>query len=366
MRRFLLLLRRIDAIISADNAEIIMNYIHELEDWPNFRWDDWFLTQCLARVRHNQGRLIGRMESLGFQLQSDAVLSTLVQDVTKSSEIEGEILDVNQVRSSVARRLGMDIGALAHVDRNVEGVVEMILDATQKYAEPLDENRLFAWHAALFPLVASGMKKIIVGAWRDDSSGPMQVVSGPIGRERIHFKAPEAGRIPDEMKRFLSWFNKREKLDPVLKAALAHLWFITIHPFDDGNGRIARAISDMLLARSENSSRFYSLSSRIQAERNNYYNILESTQKSDLDLTPWMEWFLGCLDRAIEGAETTLSSVLYKARFWDSITHHNFNERQRKILNLMLDGFEGKLTSSKCVNSARKHLRIPHSVISTI
>ena len=325
-----------------------MNYIHDLDDWPDFQWDKGRLMQSLSRVRHNQGRLIGRMESLGFQMQSEAVLTTLVQDVTKSSEIEGELLDVNLVRSSVARKLGMDIGALAQADRNVEGVVEMMLDATQQHTEPLNENRLYAWHAALFPTAHSGMKKIIVGAWRDDRTGPMQVVSGPIDREQIHFEAPGARRIPGEMTRFLKWFNNVGQLDSVLKAALAHLWFITIHPFDDGNGRIARVISDMELARSENSSqRFYSLSSQIQAERNDYYRILETTQKGDLDITPWLEWFLGCLNRAIEGAETTLSSVLYKAGYWKILNSFSLNQRQKKVLSRMLDGFEGKLTSSK-------------------
>jgi Fic family protein len=323
-------------------------YIHELKQWPNFRWDDALAARHLAPIRHRQGRLVGRMEALGFDLRADAVLATLTEDVLKSSEIEGEILDRGLVRSSIARRLGMDIGALAPADRHIEGVVEMMLDATQKYAEPLTADRLFAWHAAMFPTGRSGMTKIIVGAWRDEVSGPMKVVSGPIGRERVHYEAPRAPRLEAEMSAFLKWFNDEALLDPVLKAALAHLWFVTIHPFDDGNGRIARAIADIMLARSEQSAqRFYSMSAQIRLERNSYYDILEATQKGDLDVTEWLEWFLGCLDRAIEGAEETLSSVLRKARFWEANKDQPLNERQRKIINRLLDGFEGKLTSSK-------------------
>lgn len=323
-------------------------YIHDLKGWPEFRWDEGLLAQRLAPVRHRQGRLIGRMEALGFDLRAEAVLTTLTEDVLKSSEIEGEILDKEQVRSSIARRLGMDIGALAPADRHVEGVVEMMLDATQKYAEPLTDERLFAWHAALFPTGRSGMTKIIVGAWREESSGPMQVVSGPIGRERVHYEAPIAGRLNAEMSAFLKWFAEDARLDPVLKAAIAHLWFVTIHPFEDGNGRIARAIADMALARSEQSpQRFYSMSTQIRVERNAYYDVLEATQKGDLDITIWLEWFLSCLDRAVEGAEDMLSGVLQKARFWDTIKDQPLNARQRTVINRMLDGFEGKLTSSK-------------------
>jgi len=323
-------------------------YIHELKEWPGFRWDESLAAQHLAPVRHRQGRLIGRMEALGFDLRAEAVLATLTEDVLKSSEIEGEILDKDQVRSSIARRLGMEIGALAPADRYIEGVVEMMLDATQKYSESLTYERLFAWHAALFPTGRSGMTKIIVGAWRDDGSGPMQVVSGPIGRERVHYEAPSAPRLEVEMSAFLKWFNDEAVLDPVLKAALAHLWFVTIHPFDDGNGRIARAIADMALARSEQSAqRFYSMSAQIRLERTAYYDILEATQKGDLDVTIWLEWFLGCLDRAIKGAEDTLSGVLRKARFWEIIKHQPLNERQRTVINRLLEGFDGKLTSSK-------------------
>ena len=273
---------------------------------------------------------------------------TLTEDVLKSSDIEGEILDKEQVRSSIARRLGMDIGALVPADRHVEGVVEMMLDATQKYAEPLTGERLFAWQAALFPTGRSGMTRIIAGAWRDENSGPMQAVSGPIGRERVHYEAPSAGRLNAEMSAFLKWFAEEALLDPVLKAAIAHLWFVTIHPFEDGNGRIARAIADMALARSEQSpQRFYSMSAQIRLERNVYYNVLEATQKGDLDINAWLEWFLGCLDRAIDGAEDILSGVLYKARFWEAIKDQPLNVRQRMVINRILDGFEGKLTSSK-------------------
>ncbi len=323
-------------------------YIHEREDWPRFHWDQEGLANQLAAVRHRQGRLIGRMEGLGFRLREEAVLSTLTQDVLKSSEIEGEILDIEQVRSSLARRLGLDIGALTPADRHVEGVVELMLDATQKYEEPLTEERLFGWHAALFPTGRSGMQKIRVGEWRDDHSGPMQVVSGPIGKERVHYQAPAANQLPSEMSQFLEWFNGTASIDPVLKAAEAHLWFVTIHPFDDGNGRIARAIADLALARSEQSpKRFYSMSAQIRLERGDYYDILEQTQKGSLDITAWMRWFLGCLDRAFDGAEATLAGVLRKARFWESHSGESFNERQQKIVNRLLDGFEGKLTSSK-------------------
>jgi len=323
-------------------------YIHELPNWPKFRWDQNRLADRLAAVRHRQGRLIGRMEALGFPLRSEATLENLTQEVLKSSEIEGEILDREQVRSSIARRLGMDIGGLTAAERHVEGVVEMMLDATEKYSEPLTAERLFGWHAAMFPTGRSGMKRIKVGAWRDDASGPMQVVSGPIGRERVHYEAPPAPRLAAEMKAFLDWFNGEAAIDPVLKAAVAHLCFVTIHPFDDGNGRIARTIADMALARSEGTAqRFYSMSAQIRQERNAYYDILESTQKGDLDITSWLEWFLGCLDRAFDGAERTLANVFRKARFWEKHAGAAFNDRQRDMLNRLLNGFEGKLTTSK-------------------
>jgi Fic family protein len=323
-------------------------YIHELSNWPKFEWDQRSLAKQLVAVRHRQGRLIGRMQQLGFPLREEAVLQTLTEDVLKSSEIEGEILDKDQVRSSIARRLGMETAALPSADRNVEGVVEMMLDATQKYKEQLTQDRLFGWHASLFPTGRSGMRKIVVGAWRDEKSGPMQVVSGPFGREHVHYEAPVAGRLDPEMQAFLDWFNTADDMDLVLKAAVAHLWFVTIHPFEDGNGRIARAIADMSLARSEESpQRFYSMSAQIRIERNAYYEILESTQKGDLDITPWIEWFLGCLDRAFGGAEKTLAIVFQKADFWKKHSAAPLNERQRNTINRLLDGFEGKLTSSK-------------------
>lgn len=323
-------------------------YIHELKNWPKFQWNQGRLAGQLASVRHRQGRLIGRMESLGFALRAEAMLLTLTEDVIKSSEIEGEILNKAQVRSSIARRLGMDIGALTPGDRNVEGVVEMMLDATQNFGAHLTAKRLFDWHAALFPTGRSGMTRIRTGAWRDDKSGPMQVVSGLIRREKVHYEAPAAPRLSREMREFLVWFNGKDSTDAVLRAGIAQLWFVTVHPFDDGNGRIARAIADMALARSENSpQRFYSMSGQIRVERTAYYDILEKTQKGNLDITEWLEWFLGCLGRAIDGAEKILADVLTKARFWETHSGEQFSERQKNILNRLLDGFEGKLTSSK-------------------
>jgi Fic family protein len=323
-------------------------YIYELPKWPKFEWDQRGLAKQLAAVRHRQGRLIGRMQELGFPLREEAALQTLTEDVLKSSEIEGEILDKDQVRSAIARRLGMEVAALPSADRNVEGVVEMMLDATQKYKEELTRDRLLAWHASLFLTGRSGMRKIIVGAWRDEKSGPMQVVSGPFGRELVHYQAPAAERLDFEMRAFLDWFNSADDIDLVSRAALAHLWFVTIHPFEDGNGRVARAIADMSLARSEESTqRFYSMSAQIRLERDAYYDILELTQKGDLDITPWMQWFLGCLDRAFDGTEKTLSMVFKKADFWKKHSAVPLNQRQRDVLNRLLDGFEGKLTSSK-------------------
>jgi Fic family protein len=323
-------------------------YNHQLPDWPDFRWDQDALAGRLAEIRHRQGRLLGRMEGLGFALQKEAELETLTLDVLKSSEIEGEKLDPEQVRSSIARRLGLDAGGTVPADRDVEGVVEMMLDATQRFAAPLSEDRLFGWHAALFPTGRSGMRKIIVGAWRDDADGPMQVVSGPVGKEKVHYEAPAAPLLPDEMARFIAWANGADRTDAVLRAGLAHLWFVTIHPFDDGNGRIARAIADWQLARSENSAqRFYSMSAQIRQERNDYYDILEHTQKGTLDVTPWLDWFLGCLGRAFDGTEATLATVMRKARFWERAARLSINDRQRLVLNRLLDGFTGKLTTKK-------------------
>ena len=307
----------------------------------------------LAEVRHRQGRLLGRMESLGFKLREEATLQTLTEEVVKTSEIEGEILDKEQVRSSLARRLGMEAGALSTNDRSVDGIVEVILDATGKYDAPLTDERLFGWHAALFPTGWSGLHKIVVGAWRE---GPMEVVSGPEGRHRVHFEAPEAPRLEKEMSAFIKWYNRKDhgELDPVIKAAIAHFWFVTVHPFEDGNGRIARAIADMALARSEHSSqRFYSISAQIRRERNQYYDCLEETQKGDLDITPQLEWFLDCLNRAFDHAEQTLAGVLNKARFWEHLAGAALNDRQRLMLNRLLDGFEGKLTSSKWAKIAK-------------
>ena len=329
-------------------------YIYEFKEWPHFIWDAQQLAEPLAAIRHRQGRLIGNMEALGFKFRQEAVLQTLTADVLNTSEIEGERLDAEQVRSSIARRLGMDLGTLKPADRNVEGVVEMMLDATGQYDQPLTADRLFGWQAALFPTGRSGMTKINTGAWRDDSNGPMQVVSGPVGRERVHFQAPAAGKLDGEMNAFLDWFNTEVSNDPVLKAGIAHLWFVTIHPFDDGNGRIARAIADMLLARSEDSpQRFYSMSAQIREERKEYYEILESTQRGTLDITPWMSWFLDCLGGAIDGAQTTLAAVLAKARFWEGMAGTAINERQRMILNRLLDGFDSKLTTSKYAKLTR-------------
>lgn len=324
-----------------------MPYIHELPDWPKLTWNEPQLFQPVAAVRYRQGRLIGHMEALGFPLREEAVLRALTEDVLKSSEIEGEVLDREQVRSSIARRLGMEISGLIEADRDVEGVVEMMLDATQNYDRPLTADRLFDWHAALFPTGRSGMTRITVGAWRGVAGGPMQVVSGPIGRERIHYQAPASQLLDQEMIRFFDWFETAA-LDPVLKAGVVHLWFVTIHPFDDGNGRIARAIADLALARAEGTAqRFYSMSAQIRAERKTYYDMLETTQKGGLDITAWLIWFIGCLDRAFDRAELILAAVMRKARFWDSMTGQSLNERQRKVINRLLDGFEGKLTNAK-------------------
>ncbi len=331
-----------------------MTSIHERPEWPNFKWHANELATTLANVRYRQGRLIGCMEGLDFSLRKEAVLQTLTEDVLKSSEIEGEQLDNAQVRSSIARRLGMDIAGLVRAERDVEGVVEMMLDATQNHSEPLTEERLFAWHASLFPTGRSGMSKIIVGAWRDDATGAMQIVSGPIGRERIHYEAPGASRLPDEMAALLGWMERDDGIDLVIKAGLAHLWFVTIHPFADGNGRIARAIADLYLARSEQSQqRFYSMSSQIRTERNRYYDMLEATQTGGLDVTQWLRWFLECLERAIERAEETLAPLMEQARLWDAIKRRPISDRQRLVIKRLLDGFEGKLTSSNWAKLAK-------------
>lgn len=330
-------------------------YIHQLPNWPEFHWNHHKLALLLAEVRHRQGKLLGRMEGLGFHLQAEATLQTLTLEVLKSSEIEGEILDREQVRSSIARRLGMDVAGLVPADRHVDGVVEMMLDATQNNNHKLTNERLFGWHAALFPTGRSGMNKINVGVWRDNTKDdPMQVVSGPMGRETVHFEAPGSEALDKEMKVFCDWFNKEYSIDSVMKAAIAHLWFVTIHPFDDGNGRMARAIADMQLSRADGThQRFYSMSAQIRKERNDYYAILEQTQKGTLDITPWMEWFLGCLDRAFASTGELLSVVLKKAKFWEKHAESLFNDRQVLMLNKLLDGFDGKLNSSKWAKMAK-------------
>jgi Fic family protein len=332
-----------------------MMWIYEHKGWPNFSWDDRRLSAKLADLRHRQGRLLGRMEGLGFDLNREALLSTLTSDVVKSSAIEGENLNPDEVRSSIARRLGMNIKGLIPVSRHVDGIVEMMLDATQSFSKPLSKKRLFDWHAALFPTGRSGMHSIVVGDWRNDDSGPMQVVSGPIGHETIHFEAPSAERLNKEMTTFLSCFEKQNNVDPVLKAGIAHLWFVTIHPFEDGNGRIARAIADMALARADNTTyRFYSLSSQFECERKDYYKQLERQQRSTREITSWLEWFLDCLGRSISSAEDTLKKVMFKAQLWNKINQNPVNERQRRIINCMLeDDFKGHMNTSKYAKLAK-------------
>ncbi len=323
-------------------------YVWQRNDWPHWVYDHKRLAPLLAQLHLKQGYLLGRMHDLGLNLRDQATLRILTEDVLKTSEIEGETLKLDSVRSSIARRLGVDIGALAPADRHVDGVVDMVLDATRGHNIPLTTERLFGWHAAIFPTGYSSLTKIRVGQWRDDAQGPMQVVSGPMHRQKVHYEAPPAVLLDAEMGDFLNWFNLDNQDDPVVKAGLAHLWFVTVHPFEDGNGRIARAVGDMALARAEKSAqRFYSLSAQIQREREEYYDRLEATQKGDLDCTAWLEWFLGCLLRAIQSADETLAQVLAKARFWQHWAGTPLNDRQIKLLNKLLDGFDGKLTSSK-------------------
>jgi Fic family protein len=330
-----------------------MSYIYQLDEWPKFKWKTEKFLGLLTEARNLQGRLFGRMDSLGFELRNEAFLDTITLDVLKSSEIEGEILNPEQVRSSVARKLGLEFAGAVESDRNVDGVVEMMLDATQKYHEPLNSERLFDWHAALFPTGRSGIRKITIADWRKDTTGPMQVVSGSMGREKVHFQAPDAKYVEREMIKFLDWLND-DKNDLVIKAAIAHLWFVTIHPFEDGNGRIARAITDMILAQSDKSEqRFYSMSAQIRIERKEYYEILEKTQKGNLDITQWMVWFLNCLINALKSSEEVLSDILFKADFWKKHAGIKLNERQKKLLNKILDGFEGKLTSAKWAKIAK-------------
>ena len=323
-------------------------YIWQSNDWPNWHFDLAALAGPMAEVSRAQGILMGRLADVGMSLRNQASLAALTEDVIKTSEIEGEQLNIESVRSSIARRMGVNIGALAPVDRHVEGVVEMVLDATANGHAPVSRKRLFGWHAALFPTGYSGLSKIKVGAWRDDSSGPMQVVSGPIGRQKVHFEAPPADRLGAETSQFLNWLNSASNEPQLLKAGLGHLWFVTLHPFDDGNGRIARAIGDLLLARADGSpQRFYSLSAQIQRDRKAYYDILERAQKRSMDVTEWLAWFLDTLHRAVDQAQRTLDAVLAKAHFWQRFAGTPMNERQAKLLNKLLDGLEGKLTSSK-------------------
>ncbi len=329
-------------------------FIHQREDWTNFYWDSVLLLPILSEVRRLQGLLMGKMMFLGFALQQEAFLATIILDVLKTSEIEGEFLQPDQVRSSIARQLGMDIAGLIPSDRHVDGVVQMMLNATQQYHIPLSFDRLYDWHTALFPTGKSGVQKIRVGQWRSDENGPMQVVSGVWGREHVHFEAPDAERLEAEMTAFVNWFNADQPLDPVLKSGIAHLWFISIHPFDDGNGRIARAITDMLLSKSENNPhRFYSMSAQIKLERNGYYAILEQTQRGDSDITKWLQWFLLCLKEALNAADVALQGILEKARFWEKHATTPMNDRQILLLNKLMASFEGKLTSTKWAKIAK-------------
>lgn len=323
-------------------------WIYFRKDWPEFHWNTERVLPMLVDVRHLQGRVLGRMSYIGFEMKDQANLEMVSLDVLKSTEIEGELLNPEQVRSSVARRLGLEMPGLVPSDRNVDGVVDLMLDATRNYAQPLTEERLFGWHNSLFPTGRSGLYKILVGTWRDDSTGPMQVVSGGMGHEKVHFQAPDAKVIPKEMTRFLDWFNDENSMDPVLKAGLAQLWFLTLHPFEDGNGRIGRALTDMLLARSDGQPyRYYSMSTQIRATRNDYYDILERSQKNGMDITKWMVWFLDCLKTALEASDQILAKVLFRHEFWLHNAHRIENVRQRKILVMLLDHFEGKLNSSK-------------------
>ena len=341
-------MRRILFILAAYCAEN-MKYIYQQSDWPSFVWDNERLIKLLADVTHRQGRLLGRMVGLGFPLQAEATLQAMTIEVIKSNEIEGQNLDTDQVRSSIARRLGMEVAGMVASDRHVDGVVEVVLDATRNFNAELTSDRLFSWQSALFPSGRSGMQKIVVGNWRNNTADdPMQVVSGAMGKERVHFQAPPSDILDQEMRKFLRWFNSSTEIHPILKAAIAHLWFVTIHPFDDGNGRLARTIADMQLARADGTpNRFYSMSAQIRIELNDYYSILEKTQKGSMDITPWLEWFLGCLDRALMAADMVTGGVIAKARYWDYLATKNLNDRQRTMMNRYLDGFVGKLNTSK-------------------
>ena len=323
-------------------------YIYQNSDWPNLTWNNDVILPIISKARNLQGKIIGKMESLGFDLSNEANLEILTLEVIKSTEIEGEFLNPEQVRSSIARRLGLDISGLIPSDRNIEGIVDLMFDATRNFDQSLSFDRLFSWHSALFPSGRSSLYKITVGNWRTDSTGPMQVVSGPLGKEKVHYQAIDSDFIEKEMNIFVDWYNKNSEIEPLLKAGLAHLWFVTIHPFEDGNGRITRALTEMLLARSDGSSqRFYSMSAQIRKERKSYYEILEKTQRGSLNVTNWLVWFLDCLSNAINSADLTLSKVLNKAHFWKLHSTTIVNQREQTMINKLLDGFEGKLTTSK-------------------
>jgi Fic family protein len=329
-------------------------YIHQQNNWPNFYWDESAVAMVLAGVRYKQGRVIGLINTLGFSQKNESQIETLAKDVLKSSEIEGELLDLQQVRSSLARKLGISIAGMKASDRKVDGVVEMMLDATQNYDEPLLKKRMCKWHELLFPTGRNSMYQISIGKYRNDKEGAMQVVSGAMGKEKVHFEAPEAKLLSTEMNAFFSWLNKENRMDDVIKSAIAHLWFVTIHPFDDGNGRIARAISDMLLARSEQGNqRYYSMSASICKNRKQYYNCLEKTQKGNLDITEWLLWFLSCMDEALTETESSYNTVLQKASFHDKHQKSKLNERQRKMVNKLIDGIDGVMNTSKWAKMAK-------------
>jgi Fic family protein len=324
------------------------SYIHQKKDWPNFTWEDEQLLSLLGQVRHLQGRLLGSMEAVGFELRSEASLEAITIEIIKTSEIEGEILNADQVRSSLARKLGMERAGLVPSNRDVDGVVDLLVDAINNYDQVLTEDRLFSWHASLFPTGRSGMYKIIIGDWRDDSTGPMQVVSGAMGREKVHFEAPAAERLPEETQRFIDWLNNENELDLVLKAGIAHLWFVTLHPFEDGNGRITRALTDMLLTKSDDvPQRFYSMSAQIRIQREEYYAALEKTQKGGLDITDWLAWFLECLLNALKSSSLIVDQVMNKHQFWLEHSDKVLNHRQIKMLNKLLEDFIGKLTTKQ-------------------
>lgn len=333
---------------------LCMRYIHQLPDWPRFRWDHAKLMPLLATARHQQGMLLGAMKTLGFSFSARANLENLAAEVVKSSAIEGTIFDPDAVRSSIARKLGMPCEKDMPTSRAVEGAVDVLLDATRNFEVPLTAERLLSWQAALFPTGRSGLQKILVGAWRTPEMDPMRVISGPISREhirrkQIHFEAPPAERLSHEVAEFLRWFEATDEIDLVVRAGIAHFWFVTIHPFEDGNGRVSRAIADLALARAEGSAlRFYSMSTQIEQEKRDYYDALEKAQKGSLDITGWLEWFLGCFERAVASALREVERVLRKSARWEKISQRvEPNERQRKVLNALLDAGEEEFSTSR-------------------